>query len=583
MSDKTKSEGMAPPVALVKLDEIQASKTNPRRTFDEGKLKELAGNIKTHGVLSPVLVRALEKNGAGPRFELVAGERRWRAARMAGLDKIPALLRELTDAEALEVQYIENLQREDLTALEEAEGYRALIESGNYTAETLAAKLGKSRSHVFSRLRLTKMILPVREAVQKGQLAQSIAELIGRIPVALFQEQALQEILAGKKEHYDPNQWDAAENRGEEEERERRRKGETEREAEPFSFREAQNLIAARYLLNLANAPWDLKREGMGGKPSCEKCPKRSGNCKEEWPEIKSPNVCTDRECYALKERVNVQPELVKWAGKGHQVFGPGEVPEQFGQIKAPKGYAREEDGKSWNKGGYQSLKEVIGKAKIDVKPTIAVDTEGKAHKLYPLKETYAALEEKGWKLDQGRGRTEEKKPSKEELAAAEAQAKQELAQAKAFVERSVAALLEKFPEPGGKNFWWYLTVLLIRRLPPELVKGNRNAWLEPGGKKSKQLGALESKPEACRLALLSETLREQTYERGQYLPALSELAGWLAGELGVDLKKVGKETMAHLAQSGHGGEDDEEHEHIAALTKPKARKVKKGKKTKAK
>lgn len=143
---------------MLKHGDIHPSPTNPRKYFDADKLKALAGNIAEQGILQPLVVRCtVHPIGETVRYELVAGERRWRASEIAKLDLVPCMVRNLSDNEVLEIQYIENLQREDLTALEEAEGFKQLIDSGAYTADTLAEKLGMSRSHVFNRLKLMKL------------------------------------------------------------------------------------------------------------------------------------------------------------------------------------------------------------------------------------------------------------------------------------------------------------------------------------------------------------------------------------------------------------------------------------------
>jgi ParB family chromosome partitioning protein len=158
----------------IPLNRIQESKTNPRRTFDETKLAELAGNIRQHGVLQPVLVRPLPDGEEG-FYELVAGVRRYRASQLAGRETIPATIRELTDTECLELQLIENLQRADVHELDEARGYAALmqLQPGTYTVETLAEKIGRSEKYVYARLRLTHL-------AEEAQQAFYAAKLTGR-------------------------------------------------------------------------------------------------------------------------------------------------------------------------------------------------------------------------------------------------------------------------------------------------------------------------------------------------------------------------------------------------------------------
>ena len=148
-------------VRNVPLDRIEANPENPRLVFEESALEELAASIREHGVLQPVLVRPIGPN----QFQLVAGERRWRAARIAGLAVIPALVEDLDDDVALEIAIIENLQREDLSPLEEASMYDRMIKDHGYSVRKLAQKLGKDKGYLENRLRLADAPQEVRDLV----------------------------------------------------------------------------------------------------------------------------------------------------------------------------------------------------------------------------------------------------------------------------------------------------------------------------------------------------------------------------------------------------------------------------------
>ena len=161
-------------------DRLLPNPQNPRRAFPEGELAELAASIRAHGVVQPILVRRAA--GENERFEIVAGERRWRAAQLAGLAEVPAVLRDISDRESLEIALIENVQRADLNALDEALGYERLIAEHGYTQNDLAAALGKSRSHVANTLRLLKLPEPVREMVTAGTLSPGAARAILTAP-----------------------------------------------------------------------------------------------------------------------------------------------------------------------------------------------------------------------------------------------------------------------------------------------------------------------------------------------------------------------------------------------------------------
>ena len=156
------------------LNEIMPNKEQPRKTFDEGALQELADSITQHGVLQPLLVRPLVTGG----YQLVAGERRWRASRMAGLKEVPVVVKELSDVETMEIAIIENLQREDLNPIEEAEGLQALIDRCGFTQEEVATSVGKSRPAIANALRLLKLPQEVRDMTKNGEISAGHARAL---------------------------------------------------------------------------------------------------------------------------------------------------------------------------------------------------------------------------------------------------------------------------------------------------------------------------------------------------------------------------------------------------------------------
>jgi ParB family chromosome partitioning protein len=162
----------------VPLDQIRPGRLNPRKDFREEELSELADSIRHKGLVQPIVVRPDAMNGG---YEIVAGERRWRAAQRAGLHQVPVIVRELGDQEALELAIIENVQRTDLNAIEEATGYRELMERFGYTQDRLAEEIGKSRSHLANTLRLLRLPDSVQALVQQGRLTAGHARaLVGR-------------------------------------------------------------------------------------------------------------------------------------------------------------------------------------------------------------------------------------------------------------------------------------------------------------------------------------------------------------------------------------------------------------------
>ena len=161
---------------LVPIDRIRANPDQPRRAFDEKELQDLAASIREKGVIQPLILRP-HPVVAG-QYEIVAGERRWRAAQMAGVHALPAVVRELSDTEVLELAIVENIQRADLNPLEEAQGYRQLMDRFGHTQERLAEALGKSRSHIANLLRLLTLPEPVLELVRAGSLTAGHARAL---------------------------------------------------------------------------------------------------------------------------------------------------------------------------------------------------------------------------------------------------------------------------------------------------------------------------------------------------------------------------------------------------------------------
>ena len=171
----------------IPVDRIARNPHQPRSRFDEGETAELAASIQLHGVLQPIVVRATADGG----YELIAGERRLRAARIAGLTHIPAVVRESADGEQLELALVENLQRQDLNAIEEAAAYRELIDQFALSHEEVARKVGKSRVAVSNALRLLDLTTEVREAVADGRITEGHGRALAALTVPELQRAAL--------------------------------------------------------------------------------------------------------------------------------------------------------------------------------------------------------------------------------------------------------------------------------------------------------------------------------------------------------------------------------------------------------
>jgi ParB/RepB/Spo0J family partition protein len=268
------------PIAL-----IDESPTNPRRKlgFEDASINELAESIRQVGILQPILVRPL----SSVHWELVAGARRFRAAKRAGLAEVPAIIRELTDVQVLELQVVENSQRQDPHPLDEADGYAALCKAAGWTREQLAARLGKSRSHVYSRLALAKLIEPIKEKFAAGEFGAEIAGLIARMPEHL-QEKALKAV--------------------------------TGYQGQILSFRDARHALEREFDLHLADAPFDVKNISLvPAAGACAACPKRTGNEPELFTDLAKDDICLDEECFDAKRAAHYAAELERLQADGHK------------------------------------------------------------------------------------------------------------------------------------------------------------------------------------------------------------------------------------------------------------------------
>ncbi len=289
------------------LDCIQESQGNPRRTFDEAKLRELAENIKLHGVLQPVLVRPWPRGPEGT-YELVVGARRFRASRLAGKQTIPATVLELSDAECREIQLIENLQRADIHELDEALGYRALrdLNAELYTVETIATKMGKTSKYVYGRMKLVDLIPVVQTAFYEGRLTVAHALEIARLQPS-DQERALAECFPGHRSVASILK---------------------DRKAEAVSVRELREWIEREIHLDLKNAAFDAGDANLlPAAGPCTACPKRTGSNPLLFPEIRNKSLCTDPACYKAKVQAFVQLRVKPLEEQGQKPLQVSEVP----------------------------------------------------------------------------------------------------------------------------------------------------------------------------------------------------------------------------------------------------------------
>ena len=283
--------------ATLALDRITPSLTNPRKTFDAAKLQDLADSIKASGVHQPVVVRSLPGSRLADtdrtvQYELVVGERRYRASQLAGVDTIPAIVRTLSDNEVLEIQVVENLQRDDLAPLEEAEGYDHLMQHTGLSADEVAAKIGKSRSYVYAKLKLLDLCQEVRQALRDGSIDASRALLIARIPDGKLQIKALSVATAP--------QGGAADAPG---------------------VRAFGQWLQQNVMLRLEGAPFPITDARLTSAGSCKDCPKRTGANPDLFSDVAGADVCTDPACYHLKEAAHHAHLVHQAQAKGLKVL----------------------------------------------------------------------------------------------------------------------------------------------------------------------------------------------------------------------------------------------------------------------
>ena len=265
----------APSAESVSVDALNTSPLNPRRHFDDGALDELAESVRAHGILQPILVRTTAVDGL---YEIVAGERRWRAARLAGLLEVPVIVRALTDREAVELAVLENVQRESLKPLEEADGFAALRRHG-WTQEQIAGRVGKSRTYVSNRLAIADAGDAVRGALEDGRISASVALVLARAPEAQRAEALAQ--------------------------MDRR---------EAYSVHDAMDVVRATSR-RLDEAPFDVADASLcPASGACGDCPRRSGA--EASLFAVGDDYCLDGECWRRKAGVAFTRRASEHRGK---------------------------------------------------------------------------------------------------------------------------------------------------------------------------------------------------------------------------------------------------------------------------
>lgn len=330
------------------LDKIRPSKTNPRKHFDENYITELSDSIRAKGILQPLLARpdwcigktdeeisevgsgkseSGNGNGAVEFFEIVAGECRYRGASRANLAEAPAIIRLLSDKETLEIQLIENLQRSDLTAVEEAEAYRRLIDEMGYTAELIHEKTGKALNTIYGKLKMLRAPKFLLDALEKGIIGERHCELVGRIPVPEMRERAGREILKPAFQE------------------------------DPLNYRKAAAHVSDNYMRPLSGAQFDPAAAGLVsiiqdeetgeriGGGACTDCPMKTGNRPELFGDLKRTDICTNPKCFNRKSDAHFALLQKTAEGQGKKLLSSDEAAEIF-----------EDNGNLWFDSSYVKL-----------------------------------------------------------------------------------------------------------------------------------------------------------------------------------------------------------------------------------
>jgi ParB/RepB/Spo0J family partition protein len=298
---------------LVPISLLHESPTNPRKYFDQRSLDELAESVRERGIIEPLVLRPLPSGKAG-ELEIVAGARRYRAAKLAQLNEVPATIKSYSDKEVREVQLIENIQREDLTPIEEAEAYAALAADGLSIPE-IASKVKKRTPEVAKRIPLAKLPKKAKDLMASGVLPVGHGELIARIPDPKLHEEALGRILedfhvGGEKAVLG---------------------------VVPFAI--AQRVIEEEFMMEIASAPFDPEDPTLSPLGPCSKCPHLSGNNRDLFGDVKGRNVCT----YPRDFRLKIENHLKRLKENGYKVLlTPKEVKQAFPIDNNPHHLAKE-------------------------------------------------------------------------------------------------------------------------------------------------------------------------------------------------------------------------------------------------
>lgn len=348
---------------------------NARQELSPQADAELVASVRDRGVLQPILVRGVTVGGVFA-YQVVCGHRRFRAARAVGLAKIPAVFRDLDDAQARVVQMEENLQREDLSPLDEAEGFAQLRAAG-MGLEEMAAATHKSAATVRQRLKLLDLPVEALKGLKAGKLTLAVCSLIARIPDPGLQKRATKDMLEGKRSPRDGRQ-------------------------RPYAFEEASEIIRSGYMTDLTTAPFSAKDADLLPEAgACTACPHRTGNDQDLFGDIlkegkRGGDICTNPTCFSRKKKAFAEREVFLARDAGQRVLTPKEAKKVFpyasGYLDNRAGFIDQDD-KNHSSPGGKTWKALLGDSAPE--PVLAVDPEGTPRRLYPRALAEAALKAK--------------------------------------------------------------------------------------------------------------------------------------------------------------------------------------------
>jgi ParB/RepB/Spo0J family partition protein len=428
---------------VIPLAQLIPSGFNPRKTFDEAMLRELADSIKAKGLLQPILVRPRPGPAPkkGPVYEIAAGERRWRAAQLAGLTAIEAKVRELTDQDVLEIAVIENEQREDVTPLEKAEGYQALVDLG-VSVEQIAAKVGKAESTVRDLLRLRNLPEKARKALEAGTLLPSVAGLIAGRP-----SEAMRKKVAAMA----CSPW---------------------RGQDQPSYRDVREYVQRECMIELKQAPFSQKEKDLTGAGACTDCPKRTGNNRADYPDGRA-DVCTDPACFRDKVDAHQKRLVATYKAEGKTVLEGKAAKTVFDEYQGTRVNSEEYVDLDTTCNDYRSpaygktYRKLLGKEAAE-QTVLAHDAKGTLHHLLDKKTAMKLLKEKHG----GKDKEESATDAKYRQQAAEDRKKVEIGKAAALLANGRVAEQMHRAAAGIAGWTGQLTLALraVAMLLPEIL-----------------------------------------------------------------------------------------------------------------